>query len=415
MADTLKVFRNDSGIVINSEASAPQTFNLVTTTASTQAVVKDIAFNIVPSTGSPYSFPLALKLGSSTVATSPTGIGAVFSGSQIVDNSSSLSVDILAETPIMNYGNMSAMLYVSGVSTLITFDINTLAGAISGQGVSIMGKAKRTALSNAIPSGSSGFTIQKNGVTYYVTVGGGNPSNLNIHAADGSLFHQIYLGEHCNWGCEDGGFMYIKPQAAGYYMKKINIATWAVSDLNTSYMAAMATSNPGFLDSFNGKIYMRYYGSDSYINILNLSTGTLTSWYAPVDATEHIGALITTNANNQTYIIEYADTQWYVRNIATQSSVSGSQVWPTDPTTTNANTLFNIAPGIVMVLNSSYSSSCIIDANPATPTITLSTSIIGSTASTGYPVISTPFKAVAYTAFPRQATCSLVASGVSIT
>jgi hypothetical protein len=415
MADSLKVFKNESGIEINASATVPYTFDLVTTSATEQAVVKDLALSIVPAAGSPYKFPLALKLGTSTVASAATGINAAFSGSQIVDVSSSLSVEVLAEEAILNYGTMSAMLPISSAMTLLTYDLGDLGGAIAGQGPNIIGSADRTDLGQGGINSTTGFTIEKDGVTYYCFLGGSPTNQLKIYTAAGALYQTINLAEACYWGCVDGGYIYCKPGGAGSYFKKVDIATWAVTNQPTGYLGGMTTSNQGFMDSYDGVIYIRLGGSDTNINRVYLPSGGVNTWSAPTNDTEHIGGLITTNLEGVPYIVEYADRFWYARNINTTESYTGNQVWNQDPTTTNANTMFNVAPGIVFVSNASYNTSCVIDVNFSPPKIDLTTSIIAQVSGTGRAFASTPFKQSPYLVTPRAATCSVVAAGISVT
>ena len=413
MADSLKVFTNQSGISVNVAATVPYVFNLLTTSASQQAVVRDVALSIVPSDGSPYKFPIALKLGNSVLANSQTGVDVKFNGSQIVDVSSSLTVEILAEEARLDYGTMNAMIPINNSLKILT---NSLFSPVEGNGLQILNEATKTDVPISPISSTCGFTIKKNNVTYYCFLGGSTSSYLKIYDSVGNLYQNILLTDTCYWGAVDGTYIYCKPQATSSYLKRVNINTFVVDNQTTGALGTMGNSNPGFMDSYNGNIYIRLAGNDTNINIVSLPSGTITTWSATTNSQpEHIGGLITTTTAGVPYLVEYGDTSWFARNLTTQVSYQGSQVWPTDPSTTNANTMINIAPGIVFVSNAGNSTSCIIDVNFLIPKIFLSTGIISVTSNTGVAYASTPFKQSTYLAKPRVATCSIIASGISVT
>jgi hypothetical protein len=153
---------------------------------------------------------------------------------------------------------------------------------------------------------------------------------------------------------------------------------------------------------------------------INLSTGDVQRWGGTLNnpSTEHIGGLITVNTSGIPYLVEYGDLYWRAYNLNTlTTSILMDQVWSKDPSSTMSNTLFNVAPGIVLVSNSTYSTSALIDVNGTIPSITLATSLFSPNligGNTGA-FISSPFKNKVFSDVVRSATCSVVASGISVT
>lgn len=421
MADTLKVFKNDSTAVTVTTAV---TIPIVTTNATSQAVVKEIAVELVDTslvTGK-YKFPAKLKLGTTTVATATTLVGATFSGSQIVDVSSGLDIEIGAETLLKNWGTMSAMIPLVDGTYLFSYNIINLpsssASLQTNAGSSIITNATKTKIAaNTYITGTSGFTIIKSGVMYYCSTTG---TTLTIRKADFTVLTTVAWGATVSWACTDGLYIYGKSDAAASALRRINIDTLAVTTLTlNASIDAMYTGNAGFMDSYNGFVYLREFGNTANIAKINLSTGAVTRVGGSTTSVggEHIGGLITVNTSGIPYLIEYADANWNVWNLNDFSNTGWSgQVWATEPTTTGSNTLFNVANGIVLVSNASYSTSALIDVNGATATITLATSLFtpNLSSSTSYAFISSPFK-TAPPDLQRTATCNIVASGISVT
>jgi hypothetical protein len=420
MADSLKVFKNDStAIAVASAVTIP----IVTTNATSQAVVKEIAVALVDTslfTGL-YKFPAKLKLGTTTVASATTLVGAAFSGSQIVDVSSGLDLEVGAETQLKNWGTMSAMVPLTDGTYLFSYGIPKLPLASTSlptnAGTSIITNATKTKVAaNTFITGTSGFTIIKSGVMYYCSTTG---TTLTIRRADFTVLTTVAWGANVHWACVDGLYIYGKSDTAAAALIRINIDTLAVTTLTlNASIAAMGASNPGFMDSYSGFVYLREAGNTANIAKIDLSTGAVTRvGGATTSAGEHIGGLITVNTSGIPYLIEYADANWNVWKITDFTNIGWSgQVWGNDPSTTNSNTLFNVANGIVLVSNSTYNTSALIDVNGAAPTITLATALFSPNLhnSTSYAYISSPFK-TAPVDLQRTATCNIVASGISVT
>ena len=417
MPDNLKVFQNEVDLPIsgNGILSLP----IVTTSASQQAHIKELSLTVtdISTTTGIFKVPLQVVLNAKVIASIATSAGNTISGTQIVDSSSSLTVSIPAETTYKNFGSMSAMVPLTDGTYLFSYDISRLLLTTStlptNAGSTIITNATKKRISTSLIASTSGFTIVKDGITYYCSTDG---SQLTVRRADFSVFATINWGVGVYWACADGLYIYGAYNIASGSLKRIEISTWTVSDLAlNSSIESMGTSNPGFMDAHAGFVYLRESGATATLAKINLTTGAVTRWGGNANATEHLGGLITVNTSGVPFLIEYGDANWWVRNLNTLTSSGAlSQVWGTAPTTTNANTLFHVGPGIVLVANTSYSTSALIDVNGASPVATLATSLFTPNFmdNTSYAYMSTRFITTPIPDLTRNLKYSVMATGV---
>jgi hypothetical protein len=119
MSDTLKVFKNVNGLSLaDTDAASINSIDVVTTSATQQAVIKDLAFNINKPVGDNYKYPVQLKLDGYVLTDSESGAaGDIYSGTQIIDVSSSLTFDVMPEPTLYEYGEFDVLAPVDGSAT----------------------------------------------------------------------------------------------------------------------------------------------------------------------------------------------------------------------------------------------------------------------------------------------------------
>jgi hypothetical protein len=413
MADKLKVFKNEVNQTVAATLSAAP-INVLTTDATTQAVIKDVDVSIShpnPLYREIYKYPLKAKVGNFPVAESTSG-RMVLSGSQIVDSNSSFSLEIQPEPQRIDYGKLEMILPVAGDSSLFEYSINNV-GDPSGKGLTILSNIKPlgvTLFSSAIIA-NTGCTIVRNGELLYCYANG---TDLVVINRLGQTQATLPMPVTTHAICADSTFIYGKSNTTNNIIYR-----WSISSLTQTTdlflnlnVNGFPSSNPGFIDHYNGSIYIRSNGIDGAIRVIDTSTGVVTS-INTVSQTEHIGGLITVNTSGVPFLVEYQDTQWLTINLNTMAVQTFSGVFPTDPTTTSGNRAAVIANGIVLFNNGTYSTTAIVDVNGTTPVASLATAAFPM-GQANRVMISKPFQT---TPVPvaREISYSLLASGVEST
>jgi hypothetical protein len=401
MADKLKVFKNQ----VNASASASLAavpINVLTNNATTQAVVKDVAFKVGhtnPLYEGVYDYPVKVKVGDFTVEEAVKGNGLTLTGSQIIDSSSSFSIEIQPEAQKVDYGILEVMLLsTTGVTNFYRYNLSQIGNpagkgsaileAIKSIGVPIVGPGGVTSL-----QGNTGCTIVRNGETLFAYANG---SSLFVVKASGELVVQLSNG-------------------TDNVIRRWSISTLtAASNLSLNQSTnGFTNSNPGFIDHYNGFIYLRGQGAESTVWVINTSTGSTTTFQSSIANNENLGGFITVNTSGVPFLVEHQDTQVYVRNLNTSAEQTFSTPLGTNPTTTQGNHAAVIANGIVLFNNGSYNQTCIVDVNGATVLRTSTTGLFTMGGLSGV-MISKPFQ-TAPVQVTREIQYSLLASGVEST
>lgn len=414
MADKLKVFKNQVNATATASLSAIP-LNVLTTDATTQAVVKDVDVSVThpnPLYAGIYKYPLKAKVGNYPIADSSSG-QMTLTGSQIVDANSSFGIEIQPEAQGVYYGKMEMMVPTPQGTFLFEYDIANI-GNPAGKGVDLLtaAKTKGVLIDGNYLVGNSGCTIVRNGEVLYCYANGSSLfviNRLGVAVATLTMPTTIYAI------CADSSFIYGKSASSSNVIYRWSISSLtAASNLTTSQSTnGFSNSNPGFIDHYNGFIYLRGQGSDASVWVINTSNGSTTSFSTSAQ-TENLGGLVTVNTSGVPFLVEYQDTQFITINLNTMQIQYGSAVFPTDPTTTSGNRAAAIANGIVLFNNGSYGTSAIVDVNVATPVATLVTNTFPMGNSSTAAMISKPFQ-TALVQVSREIQYNLLASGVEST
>lgn len=414
MADKLKVFKNQVNATASASLSAVP-INVLTNDATTQAVVKDVDISVTHPNAlykGIYKYPLKAKVGDYPVAEAVSG-QMTLTGSQIVDTNSSFSVEIQPEPQAMYYNKLEMMVPTQNGTYLFEYELANI-GNPAGKGVEILTaiKDKGTLISSEFLVGNTGCTIMRNGELLYCYANG---SNLFVINRLGASVATLSMPDTIYAICADSQFIYGKPNSSGNTIYRWSISSLTlVSSLSTQVSTTnFSNSNPGFIDHYNGFIYLRGQGSSSTIHIINTSTGAVGN-LSVGSQTEHLGGLVTVNTSGVPFLVEYQDSQFVVTNLTNNTFNTYSGVFPTDPTTTSGNRAAVIANGIVLFNNGSYGTSAIVDVNGATPIATLVSSSFPMGNSSNAAMISKPFQ-TAPVQVSREIQYNLLASGIEST
>ena len=424
MPDKVKVFRN---LVAQQPAAslAAVSLNVVTNNSTTQAVIKDLSFSIDHPTAEYkglYKYPYTIKLDNYTLLAG-SGSGT-FSGSQIVDSSQTLAVEIQPESQLVDYGILQLVATVNGVYRYIRVPLNTLGSVPTTQNLlaAIDGRTINTNRTMVdlptVFNGTSGCSIFRNGEIQfaYAYSSGQLIGIFNSAGVQLNTINVTNLGFNVNQITSDGTYIYGARSDSTQQIPRWLISTLAYSTISTTGgLPSVPTSNSGFFEHYNGFLYLRGQGWDSNVYIINTATGTssINSTPASDGSSENVGGRITVNRAGVPFLVEHQDTRIMCWNINANTVTYLSPVWGTDPTTITAKTSLALSNGIVLFNNANYSSACVVDVN-GTPTATRTDGSLPLGGSASQIMISVPFQ-TAPVAVPRNITYNMHANGIEIT
>ena len=384
MADKLKVFKNAN--VTNAASRSALSIPIYTTSGKERLAIKDVQLEITDLTGADagfYKYPTTLQidgvnqgakvnLAGTNVASTPL----LMTGSQIVDSESVVSLEIEGEDSLTDYGDADFMWVVrsSGKPTVGTFKLGSTNPNDVGA-IALLDKVlANSADGSSTPGGYSGICFSS-GSPLVKKFCYSNGSKLFILGKDGGTLKTHSWVQSCYGIGADDTYVYGKPSNATQYLERFNHVTMkAASNLTTSgTMPSYSTSNKGWVDVWDGHFYVRQDGSSTTTYKINLTTGASSTFGTPgnLAQSEYIGAVINTNIHGRTLLVQHGDQTVQVTDIGvggTAQSYNQSSAFPTNPTTTQANTVGSLAAGIIWVNNGSYDASLIIDTNSMTAT-----------------------------------------------
>ena len=430
MADKLKVLKNVN--VTQADSIGPLSIPIVTTDTERLAI-KDVQLeitNLLSGDQGFYKYPSTLqvdgvKQGSAVnlSGTNTPSTPMLLTGSQIVGPNSVVTLEIEAETAAIDYSSVQ-FLYIKGSDSspsVGTFNMGAVSPAITG-GSTLLNNAIASVKASAGPqTGYSGCCFTSNGIKKYAyTIG----SKLVILGENGSTLYYENWGTHtCFAMGVDDVYCYGKTNGSQNLLKRFNHVTMSIaSDLAISNSVAYGTSNPGWVDVYDGHFYYRPTGSQTTVHKINLTSGTATTTtMGNLAQTEFIGGVINTNVNGCNLLVMHQDQNIQVYDIDNSTQASASSIFPTNPTTTGGNNVISLAAGIIWVNNASYNSSMIIDTNsikttdgsPSSYTQTLTTSTISLSTSTSSVFVGGKHQSVS--AKTRKMNHRVLVSGVEAT
>lgn len=381
MADSLKVFQNTTATptASNSALSIP----VLTTNAGESANIKDVRISKQSLTDDDlgfYKYPTVLKVDGNAItnpvdlvsATSPS-VPLELTGSQIVDSSSSVTLEIQAEAGLTDYG--IAKITMDG-SRLSAGGSGLYAGKYSYGGTSPKDTDESTIAStiessfsntgNSNQTGYSGVIKNLNGtIKQFYT----NGSSLRILDENGVQTNLYSWGTTVYFIAVDDTYVYGITTSNNTQILRYNHTTnSAASQLTTNQNTYAPTSNNGFIDYYDGTIYLKETGSGFSYKKINTSTGnTVVDSTFPFNDNEFLGGIVTVNVHGVPVLITYGDTSCAVQNLNTGNWSTQTGTFPSNPTTVANNSLAAIGYGLALINNGSYDQSMIIDANGFLP------------------------------------------------
>jgi hypothetical protein len=420
MAEKLKVFKNVNAV----SAGATRTFPIITTTSTSQAVVKNVSFKasdpLYTVTGSVMQDGFTVSKGSP--ATAGTEASDTLSGSQIVDVSSSLDF-VIATSDGGNYVPLAdAFIFAgySGISRMTnTSTTNRMPPATYDE---IESDFFRT-----IPLNGSGT---RNASSAFGWLDGNNNKRWSrcdsntVYTYDvtgASVLTNASFTATTKGVCTDGTYFYGKSDSNNTTLERRLASDGSnAGTITMSQVAYGQASNQGsFTLYYGGFVYVRKMASATTVAKINVTTGDTTTISVPSVGSYSIGALITVGHNGVPYLLEKGtgtNNMIIDLNTETVTSVSCSN---TSVSTEYGNHALEIAPGVAIFPSPSSTDLVWIDANTmtASSTTTISSQFgdgLGTIPNTGS-IANIPLHLLPANPLPTDITYSLYADGVEIT
>ena len=419
MADSLKVFKNQ--VAATKTATLGTTaIDVVATASNQQAMVKDILLSIAhsnPLYANVYKYPAIVKLGNFPLTSVASAASLTMTGTQVVDASSTLTIEIQPEAQKYYFGTFKALMPGASGTSLYTYDWALIGSAPTGAASLVAFDVAKKSAVKLLPSnytGRSGCTITVGGATKWCYTNG---STLTILSEDGTTYASYDWPVTTNAIVADGTYIYGKSASSNSFLYRYNYTTLAAAAnfaLDTT-VPGYGASNKGFVDSYNGIMYIKINGSDAAIYRINLTTGVTNSISCSLTSEyEFLGGTITVNQSGIPFIIMFGDASYEVLNLNTLTSVTGTVGWPTPPTTTSGNNVISIANGLAFANNGSYSTTAVIDVNGSAPVVTQTSSVLSWPSTEGSILVGMKFQ-TAPPAVTRDIIYNLLATGVDVT
>jgi hypothetical protein len=414
MPDVLKVFINTPDVSVTPTLNATS-IPVLTTAVGTTAVLKDVKIQFEEE--SVYPRKTTLSLDGFPLNSVQNSLGFEASGSQIMNESSSLSVEIAAETtPFKDFRRIRGVVENNNNAELTIFDFHLKAETFPTDMSAYVGDNIASGKSVTRPFTQqtcySGASFVKNGSTFFAVSFGHTCRIYDTEMVEDSTFSfsgTVYAIE------ADDTYVYGFSTGTTYLLQRFNHQTgeMAANLAMSTNLSGYGQSNKGFTAIYGDTLYHKYSGSQSVIKLINTSTGVITSLSTGLRKTEFIGGAVTVSTDGTPYLLMYGDDNCASTNLTTGAEVVVEGIFFSEPTTTNTNQVMAIGAGLVLVNNGSYNSSLVMDINSGTieQTVVRSKISLGGTHS----LMVSDYVAAAISDLPRSLSYSLIASGVEST
>jgi hypothetical protein len=370
MTDVLKVFVNTSNQTVTPSLSAV-TLNLMATTAGQTAVVKDLDFVWVEA--SPYKRNIKLLLDGYTLSQFSDSGGFSAAGSQIMNESSTLSLQVELEEPLQTFRKVKGFFERASDMLLIDYTYDTTIDALANF-TAMYGSGTAQAKKTHTSTSKSTCSYFRNGEPFFVTSSGS--SQFYVMDATQSQVYGGAWGVSCNAIASDENYVYGVNNAAEQYLRIFNHQTLALEPaifLSTS-ITGTDTTNPGFIAAYGGKLYLKSQGNDSFFQIVNTTTGAVTTVSDnAMNESSTKGAAVTVTKEGKAYLVVAMQDNAMLYDIEADSLTFAPLAF-SNGTTTYSNQVINIGEGLVLVNNTSYGTVMIIDVSSGVMVQTLVTS-----------------------------------------
>jgi hypothetical protein len=331
---------------------------LVTTTATTQAVVKDITFK---GKSTHYPTELTVKLNGKEVGetyTSAAGVelSVALSGNQIVDVSSTLDVNLPPITTLTDVGKLDAIVFSNGVNMRYKDENPALVGITDTYtNLDVVANLNTDfEYTTSQNSANSAFAVIRNSEVQYFRF---YNNILYRHSGTStSVETAITVPESSHSMCTDGTYFYEKSLSTSTTIRVYNVSDYAQqTSITTDVTFRGQDGNQGsFMLTHGGYIYTKYNGPATTVYKTEISTGTTTTIATTSVGSYGAGAVITRGSDGVFYLVEKGSGGWYKVNLTTEAVTFSSDNGGRTESTEYGNAAFEISGGYVGVLDAQY-------------------------------------------------------------
>ena len=365
MSEQVKVFKN----VNNQTATgAAHDVTLVTTTASQQAVIKDV--NI------PGAEIATLDLdGFPVMKSTEAAPNLTASGSLIMGPSSTLKLKFPVTRdpqPVMFRG-----VFMSNGTDTFNYMEGTGIQAATGTSTSLT-SCTNLSTANNIPTNDLIVTVDSEGTPTWWRFSQQYLYQYNYNSATSTTPSGVSWTNSACGICSDGTYIYAMDSGGTTTLYRYHIATgvFDTQGLNGTMYGRQENQGAG-IEYHNGLIFSKQEGSSGNCYVLNLTTLNVYNWGNTSVGSYSDGFGITTNLAGTTYVVEQGPTSWWWYNItlgrtATGATVSGygnaTQVSGSSNSSTEyGDGMVEVAPGIMYCFQEQSDDLSIYDFNVTPP------------------------------------------------
>ena len=363
MSEQVKVFKN-----VNAQQATGVAHDVVlaTTTASQQAVIKDV--NI------PGAEIATLDLdGFPIMKSTAAAPDLVASGSLIMGPSSTLKLKF----PVTRAAQSKLFrgMFMSNGTDTINYLEGTGVAAATGTNTSLT-SCTNLQTNNNHPSQSMTVTVDALGVATWWRLTSGYMYKYLYNSTASTTPSGIQFGSNVYGICNDGTYIYGLPSGSGNTLYRYKIST-GVSDtksINGTMYGRQENQGSG-IEHHNGFIFGKQEGSSGGCYVLNLSTLNVTNWSNASVSSYSDGFGKTTNESGKTFIVEQGPNGWWWYNVTDGLNADGSIVTAnatqesgtSGSSTEYGNGMVEVAPGILYCYMENSDDLAIYDLNLASP------------------------------------------------
>lgn len=365
MSEQVKVFKNINSHVVTTAAVAADTeYVLLTTTASQQAVIKDV--NLVGLNAA------TLEMDGYVIATSSVSApNIVASGNLIMGPNSTLKIKM---SPIT--ASFKGMFFSNGTEA-VTRMVGTGIQATTGTDTALTSveqvNTNSVNITEAVAVNIGGVTTfyrMHAGTVYYYT------DSSTSHNGDGTFS----LGDSASHGLATDGVKYlysIKNNGSHTLINRYNLLTGIESTINTTSAMFGRVDNQGsFLAYHDNHLYSKVSASNDDLYIINLTTlDVVNRTGMGLSGSYSDGGGIVTNLAGDSYLVEQATSQWGYYKIGTDTTFNTIDA-SSSASTEYGNGFMEVAPGIAYIYSEYSDTLIIIDTNTTPPSRVVTTNAL---------------------------------------
>ena len=361
MSEQVKVFKN---VQTQTATGAAHDVALVTTTASQQAVIKDI--NIKGAEIATVALDGFELMGSTTADSN-----LVASGSLIMGPSSTLALKFPATRAVQTQG-FFGMFFSNGTDTC-NYMVGTGVQAANGLSTELTSSTSLRTDSSLDSDDACVSVDPTTGVASYWRMRSDYLTRFD--GTSGSPVSSISFGSSSYGICTDNVYIYATNSASFTALYRHNIATGANDTVNLSVTIYGRQGNQGSgMEYHNGLIYTKQEGGSQNTYVYDMAKDTVTTFGNGNVGSYSDGFGLTTNLAGETFLVEQGPDSWWwysitqnvTGGVASGSATHGSGT--SGSSTEYGNGMVEVAPGILYCFQEQSDDMAIFDLNVSPPT-----------------------------------------------